>query len=152
MTRRPPKAKPEDIRVVVAIPMERQINQQAFWSFIRIAQQGVPFFSLPYTRCDIARNSFAQDLLNSDHTHLLMLDSDHVHPTDIIQRLVRWVLEDSRRLVVGGLNFRRGEPYDACAYLKDDDDTIYTLTEWEGRTNRVLSTRHRQHSHQPGGF
>jgi hypothetical protein len=81
-------------------------------------------------RCDVARNTYAADLLKSEHTHLLMLDSDHIHPPDIVQRLARWMVEDPARLVVGGLNFRRGEPFDPCAYVKDEDGAVLGLTDW----------------------
>jgi hypothetical protein len=33
--------------------------------------------------------------------------------------------------VVGGLNFRRGEPYDPCAFIRGDDGKYYPMSEWE---------------------
>ena len=78
----------------------------------------------------MARESACKQLIDSDFTHILMLDADHKHPPNIIQQLARWVIEDPERLVVGGLNFRRSEPYDPCAYMVEDDK-FFTLWDWE---------------------
>ena len=118
-------------KIVIGIPMERTINEEAFWAFMAIAQKGTPFIKLPYTmRNDRARDMFVRRLLISNATHLLMLDSDHTHPRDIVARLARWVIDDPSRLVVGGLNFRRSEPFDPCAFLPDGRGGIYAPVEW----------------------
>ena len=132
---------PQDpnVRIAIAIPMERTIMQDAFFSFARIFQQGWPMARLPYTRNDIAREKFGQfvrdekmpDGVTPKYTHILMLDSDHAHPEDIVQRLARWVfLYPSTVKVVGGLNFRRGEPYDPCAFVDPGDGTFHRLAHW----------------------
>ena len=132
---------PQDpnVRIVIAIPMERTIMQEAFFSFARIFQQGWPMARLPYTRNDIAREKFGQfvrdetmpDGITPKYTHILMLDSDHAHPEDIVQRLARWVfLYPSTVKVVGGLNFRRGEPYDPCAFVDPGDGSFHRLAHW----------------------
>jgi len=117
------------MRIVLAVPMERTIQQEAFFGFMRLAVQGWPFIELPYTRNDIARYRFAQHLLKSEFTHLLMLDSDHRHPPDIVHRLARWMLAYEGIDVIGGLNFRRGEPYDPCAFIWDNG-FYRRLAEW----------------------
>lgn len=118
------------MRVAVGIPVERTIMQEAFHAFVAIFQQGWSLAQLPYTRNDVARHKLGRFLLDSDYTHILMLDSDHVHPPDIVQRLARWfqVYPDLR--VVGGLNFRRGEPYDPCAFIDPGDGEFHRLAEW----------------------
>lgn len=127
------------VRIVIGIPMERTIMQEAFFSFARIFQQGWPMARLPYTRNDIAREKFAQFLVNEKmpdgvtpkYTHLLMLDSDHAHPEDIVMRLARWVfLYPNTVQVVGGLNFRRGEPYDPCAFIDPGDGQFHRIAQW----------------------
>jgi hypothetical protein len=127
------------VRIVLAIPMERTMMQEAFFSFARIFQQGWAMARLPYTRNDIAREKFAQFLLNEKapdgvtpkYTHILMLDSDHAHPEDIVMRLARWVfLYPQSVQVVGGLNFRRGEPYDPCAFIDPGDGQFHRLAQW----------------------
>ena len=127
------------VRIVLAIPMERTMMQEAFFGFARIFQQGYAMARLPYTRNDIAREKFAQFLVNErmpdgvtpKYTHLLMLDSDHAHPEDIVQRLARWVfLYPNTVQVVGGLNFRRGEPYDPCAFIDPGDGQFHRIAHW----------------------
>ena len=108
------------MKILCAVPMERTIQQEAFFGFIQLAVQGWAFCELPYTRNDIARYRFAQHLLESDYTHLLMMDSDHRHPKDIVQRLARWCIVYPQVEVVGALCFRRGEPYDPCAFIWDN--------------------------------
>lgn len=124
-------ARDPQMRVAVGIPMERTMLQEAVFGFIGIFQQGWAFAQLPYTRNDVARHKLASFLLDSDYTHLLMLDSDHVHPPDIVQRLARWFQAYPDMVqVVGGLNFRRGEPYDPCAFVDPGDGQFHRLAEW----------------------
>ncbi|RPJ24411.1 MAG: glycosyltransferase family 2 protein [Planctomycetaceae bacterium] len=120
-------------RIVVGVPMERTMAHadDVFFNFLAIAQNGVPFIKQNYTRTDVARNKMAMQLLQSDFTHLLMLDVDHIHPTDIVQRLARWVVADPGKQVIGGLNFRRGEPYEPCCFLIGPDGRYYAPAEWE---------------------
>ena len=120
-------------RILVAFLLERTISYAdlVFPACMQIAAQGPVVLNMPYQRTDLARNRASMELLKSDFTHLLMLDIDHVHPHDIIQRLARWVLKDPKKYqVVGGLNFRRSEPYDPCAYKISADGSMYTIA-WE---------------------
>lgn len=123
-------------RVLVAPLIERTISYAdlVFPSIMQIAAQGPVILNMPYQRTDLARNKAVIELLKTDFTHLLMLDIDHVHPPDIIQRLSRWVISDPKNIqVVGGLNFRRSVPYDPCAYKNGDDGTMWTI-EWDKNT------------------
>lgn len=120
-------------KIIVGIPLERTVSHASdvFWPFMEIASQNPAFGRLPYQRTDLYRNKMAELLLKTDFTHLLMLDLDHTHPTDIIQRLAKWVLLDERIKIVGGLNFRRGAPYEPCAFMVDDEGAVYAPAEWE---------------------
>lgn len=123
-------------RILVAFLLERSISYAdlVFPSVVQIAAQGPVILNMPYMRTDLARNKAAMELLKTDFTHLLMLDIDHIHPTNIIQKLARWVVSDPKQFqVVGGLNFRRSEPHDPCAYKMGDDNTMWTI-EWEKDT------------------
>ena len=126
-------------RPVIGVPLERTIAHadKVFYNFIGIAQQGYPFIRLNYCRTDLARNRFAVHLLQSDFTHLVMLDLDHIHPLDIVQRLMVNFVKHPEVKVVGGLNFRRGEPFDPCAYVKGDDGRFYPMSEWDTGLLRV---------------
>jgi hypothetical protein len=127
----PTKAQIADagMRIICGVPMERTIMQEAFFGFLHIAVQGWPFAELAYTRNDIARYKLSKHLLESDFTHLLMMDSDHRHPHDIVQRLARWPLNYSNVQIAGGLCFRRGEPFDPCAFVYKDGH-YRRLAEW----------------------
>ena len=119
-------------KIVLFVPMVPALPyaDSVFFNFMEIAQGGVPFFKLPYAIPDLARNNGAQALLDSEFTHILMLDSDHPHPPDIVQRMARRVIEDPERLIVAAMAFRRGEPYDPLAW-KQIGMAYYTVHEWE---------------------
>lgn len=120
-------------RILLAIPMERSVPfaSLTFSRFMEIAAQGVSFLKQDYTRTDLARNRFAIKLLESQYTHLLMLDLDHVHPVDIVQKLARWVLINPEIEIVGGLNFRRSEPYEPCCFFKDaENNRVNAPAQW----------------------
>lgn len=125
--------KPPEIRPVIGVPLERSISHadKVFYNFLGIAQFGFPFIKQGYTRTDLARNRFALHLLQSDFTHLVMLDLDHIHPVDIVQRLLNNVVKYPDVKIVGGLNFRRGEPYDPCAFIRGGDGKYYPIAQWE---------------------
>jgi len=118
-------------RVALAIPLERTVPGAVFHSFLRIVQRGHPVMALPYMRTDTARNEFASHLLKSQFTHILMLDLDHAHPADIVERLARWVVEDPTRLIVSGMYFRRGEPYEPVAWIRGSNGIYHSLAEWD---------------------
>ena len=104
-------------RIVGFIPLMQALphGDEIFPYFWRIAQTGLPLLSLGYGFADRIRNVAARRFLhNTDYTHLLMLDWDHKHPPDLVHRLAHWVLEDPDRLIVGGLNFKRAEPFTPC--------------------------------------
>lgn len=118
-------------KVLLGVPMERVISQHAFFHFIAIANRGWQFALLPYCRNDIARNKFAAAAMRAGADWLVMLDSDHKHPPDVVERLLRWTLERPDIRVVGGLNFRRGKPYDPCAFVRGDGGEVYSIVDWE---------------------
>ena len=118
-------------RIMVGIPLERAISHadEVFWPFMGIAAQNPAFLPMNYQRTDLYRNKVAEKLLQTNMTHVLMLDIDHTHPQDIIQRLAKWVLLDPEVKIVGGLNFRRGAPYEPCAFI-EEDGKVYAPADW----------------------
>lgn len=78
-----------------------------------------------------------EDLLSRPrHTHLLLLDIDHKHPVDIIQRLAKWVILFPEVRVIGGMNFRRQPPYDPV--MGNVTDNVRPLvTSWDPGLIRV---------------
>lgn len=75
-----------------------------------------------YSRVDIARNHLSRkfmEITKSPKDTLVMLDTDHIHPADIVARLVRHDLG-----VVGALCFRRGGPEDPQVYVRLPDGDL----------------------------
>jgi len=107
--------------VVLGILPERAgvACDEALFSLLAIVERGHPFFRVKYTRADKQRNTLAQMLLDSDYSHILMLDVDHKHPVDIVERLL---VHD--KPVMSGLSFRRGPPYEPTAWAYDDGDLL----------------------------
>lgn len=112
------------------VPLERAISFSSlvFPSFMSICRY-TDFVNVGYTEVTMAINEAIHMFLDTNyHTHFLILDIDHVHPTDIVQRLSRWVVKDNNVKIVGGVNHRRTEPFDPCAYRKDSDHKLSTLS------------------------
>ena len=89
-TKKSPKKEEVVFRPVVGVLMERTMAHadKVFFNLLGIAQQGWPFIRMNYGRTDLVRNKMAEHLLKSNFSHLIMLDIDHVHPMDIVQRLM----------------------------------------------------------------
>jgi len=120
-------------KVLVGILLERAISHadKVFWPFMHLAMQGPRFVEEEHGRIDFIRNKMAAHLLASDCTHLLMLDIDHIHPADIVQRLSRWVIMDPSVRVVSGMNFRRGRPFDPVFGNYNGHKKRMTTVEWD---------------------
>lgn len=132
------------INIVCATPNERQLPTDAFPFFWGIASHGYPILPTPYGRVDIQRNALAIAMLlrPEEFTHIVMMDIDHMHPVDTVERLGRWILEDQDKLVIGSLNFRRGEPFDPMIYLEAPDGQLRPPLEWEQGLGEVAAIGH----------
>jgi hypothetical protein len=113
--------------------MERNISDAAFAPFWNIARQGWPLIDHLYGRTDVNRNRMGLVLKDQakDFTHICMLDGDHTHPADTVLKLGRWAMQDPTRLVISGLHFRRGAPFDPCAFCFGADGELHAPVEWE---------------------
>jgi len=109
-------------KVLIGLLPERNGVPSAdiLFDLLAIAMRGHAFIRTAYARTDLQRNKLAEHLLTTDYTHLLMIDADHRHPYDIVERLSRWVVRDPGKQVIAGLAFRRGQPYDPQAYVLQD--------------------------------
>jgi len=123
---------PSLFRPVIGLAMERTIPyaDDVFWNLIGLAQQGYPFIRQPTVPIDLARNRFAKYLLDTEYTHLIILDIDHVHPPDLVRKFAVHVEKYPEHLVIGALNFRRGQPYDPLAFIYEGED-VYSVATWE---------------------
>jgi predicted O-methyltransferase YrrM len=136
----PPKEADERPRIVLGIPMVETPEYQCVYSWMMLVAQKVPFFPLPpYPNVAIARNEIAWNLLfNPFFNYVLMLDADHKHPATIVWQLGRHVQEDPTRLVVAGLNNRRGPPFDPCAYyVNEEGKSVFVKRDWEPRLQKI---------------
>jgi hypothetical protein len=136
-----PDAKPTK-HVFWTMLMERNVNYLAAIAGMRIASRcaraGYAHISLPYTRTDDARNTACLALLKGAQNEtdtLVMLDADHDHPPDIVERLTAHNVG-----VVGALYFRRTEPYDPMAFFRDKDGALSTPAEWDPDAGLVPCT------------
>jgi hypothetical protein len=130
------------IKIAVALPLERNINDAAFLHFWAIAMHGWPLFARTYGRTDLNRNEFGKTLLESEYTHVMMLDTDHLHSPNIVEQHAKWLIEDPNKLVIGGMHFRRGEPFDPCAFLRSKDGKLYAPVEWPKGLMKVDAIGH----------
>jgi len=119
-------------KVLIGVPCERAVMVEALDGLIQIAgrvkRYGWTWFNFGYRRTDIARNMMAHWLV--DHKgidYLCMLDSDHKHPGDIVERLVACAMADPRIKIVGGMNYRRGQGHEPMAYRYVSDHQMVPI-------------------------
>lgn len=138
MKRKPKFVRAQDVapqrplRPVWGVLLERSLSHadKVLFPLLHIAAKGFPFLPINYGRTDLIRNKMALMTLGSQYTHLIMLDADHIHPVDVIERLMVNFAKNPSLKVVGGLNFRRGEPYEPCAFIKADDGKFLPMSSW----------------------
>lgn len=97
-----------------------EMNWRAVHACLEVAQhcraRGYTHLPIHQYRTDRARNRLARafyDAAKNDHDTLVMLDADHIHPADIVQRLVQ-----HDQPIVSALAFQREPPYRPCAHYK----------------------------------
>ncbi len=123
--------------IAIAVLPERQgvASAACFWAFMKLAHHagghGYSLIGLPPTaRVDLTRNKLAEKVLSDDFTHVLMLDCDHDHPADIVERLFRWMIQDPTRLVVSGMAYRRCAPWEPTVYSVNEKGEVFAMLEW----------------------
>lgn len=96
---------------------------RAVHAMLAVAQhcraRGYTQLSIPQYRTDRARNRLVKAFLatkGGPGDTLVMLDADHLHPEDIVQRLAQ-----HDQPVVSALAFQREPPYRPCAHYKTTD-------------------------------
>jgi hypothetical protein len=88
-------------------------------------------------RTDINRNYLCQVALDEGYEAIAMLDTDMVHPADIVERLAQR-MKEAPRLVVAGLGFRRRIPYDPLAYLIQPDGSRRNIPDQAWQTGKLV--------------
>jgi hypothetical protein len=119
-------------KVFWALLLERSIGEIGVQAALDVAvhagRLGYHRLTIPYCRTDIARNELVKGFLKNatdPRDTLVMLDNDHIHPHDVIERLVA-----HDKPVVGALAFRRGEPYFPCAFVRDENGALRIMQEY----------------------
>lgn len=115
--------------------LERAIMGSAVDAALDVAQvcalRSFTRLAVPYQRTDMARNRIVKSFLEvskGPDDVVVMLDSDHYHPANIVSRLASYQHEVG---VIGALYFRRGEPYDPLFYDRDVEGNLRNMAEWE---------------------
>lgn len=75
-------------------------------------------------------NQAVEVFMDSDFTHFINLDIDHIHPENVAYQLAWSAATNPDKLVIGGLNFQRPEPHLPCAWV-DQDGEIVRLEDWD---------------------
>lgn len=121
---------------------ERSLQEYAASALVNIAMRaggnGYKRLVLPYMRTDASRNRYVESFckLTSDpESTLVMLDCDHNHPQDILDRLIAHDMG-----VVGALAFRRCEPFDPCAMFRGADGHLHSIATWEEGATTIPCT------------
>jgi len=129
-------------KVYWAMLLERTVSDTAVQSALDVAadagRNGYLRLQIPYCRTDLARNTLAkgfQAQSTDPRDTLVMLDNDHIHPHDVIERLVA-----HDKPVVGGLAFRRGEPYFPCAFMRSSSGRLGNLLDYPKGLMQVALT------------
>lgn len=107
---------------------ERSVQEYAFMASCAVASRagnlGYTYITSNFMRTDVARNKLCAAFRKLSHDNpkgspndvLVMLDCDHTHPHDVIERLV---VRPPELGVIGALAFRRGEPFFPCFFVRN---------------------------------
>lgn len=122
-------------KVFWALLLERSVQEHNVQAMLDVAARAghneyVRIFH-PYGRTDLARNNMVKIFLEQaadPNDVLIMLDADHTHPFDILERLAAHPAEIG---VVGALAFRRGLPHFPCFFVRDGQGAYHIIAEWE---------------------
>jgi hypothetical protein len=122
-----------DKQIYVAVLPERAVYAESFNMGAQLAwvagQRGYEPIFPGYGRTDISRQRIADIFLaktKQPTDTLVMFDIDHDHKNYSVERLVAY-----DQPIVVALAFRRGEPYDACAGIRDMAGDIHHLAEFD---------------------
>lgn len=111
-------------RPVLFVPQEKTLPSTpiVFPAFWKIAQRGYDLLPLGSTATEVVRNYAALQFISDErYSHIIMLDSDHVHPENIVEAFEELVGRDPDRYqIIAGLNFKRTEPYSPCVFRQGE--------------------------------
>lgn len=132
-----------DRQIWWAVLRERTTYDHACVALEKVAMNaglnGYRKIELPYMRVDAARHGLSLKFLEESRNPndvLVMLDNDHVHPPDVIARLVENVSDRAGDVgVIGALAFMRGQPFSPCFFVRASDGFLHAMV--PGDTNGI---------------
>jgi hypothetical protein len=129
-----------EVEVFWSILPDKSIQEYAFMASLAVASRagnlGYTYITSNCQRTDVARNRLAKafrELSRDPNDVLVMLDCDHTHPHDTIERLVAHPVEYG---VVGALAFRRGDPFFPCFFMRGVNGKLAHPLEFTGELMR----------------
>lgn len=132
--------KPESMRLGIALPLTRDSCETTFLdTFVRMRKPAFTYLR-PRMPCaapiDKVRNGLVFQALESDCTHILMMDTDQSYPPDTIDRLVHHA--ENGLDIVGLRVHRRYPPFDPLLLKRAPAHANYTyetmpMAEWSGK-------------------
>jgi len=120
-----------NFRLGIGIPLTwGHVPSQFFDSFVTMKKPNFAYLRPDFPgRLEDVRNALVEQAIESQCTHLIMIDTDEVFPSDAITRLLEHDLP-----IVGGKVHRRYPPFDPILYRKVKELNGYTQVpdgEWE---------------------
>lgn len=111
------------MQVYFSVLLDKSVQEYAVMACLDVASysgsRGYGHITYNCQRTDVARNRLAKafrHLSKDPNDVLIMLDCDHVHPIDIVERLANHPPELG---VVGALAFSRGAPHFPCFFMRN---------------------------------
>jgi hypothetical protein len=120
-------------KVYFAVLLERTLLDHPVCSLmdisLRAGRLGFRRISVPYAKVEIARDKIVETFLaaaGAPDDVLVMLDCDHIHPEEVVERLASY-----GKPLVSALAFRRGEPFDPQIYRVGDEGRLVQPSSWD---------------------
>lgn len=116
------------MKVYYSILLERYIPDIAVDAFFDVVShanaRGAYRIRNQYGRTDHKRQRICEEFLKASSEPddvLVMLDNDHVHPRDIVERLVRFPVEMG---VMAALAYKRSKPYNPIFFIRQENGDL----------------------------
>jgi GT2 family glycosyltransferase len=121
-------------KVLLCIPFGDTVSTDTFGQLAAIIQKGWLLYYRTGFNITVHRNEFAMELLRTGIEYLVMLDADHAHPDNIVERLLTLALQDKEKKIISGLNYRRGVPYEPMAYVRKGEKLYRYEGDFDGES------------------
>lgn len=124
--------KPKVYWTELAMPYHNGFSHRAMIQVAMAATRpGYAYMPIPYRLTDLARNTACSMFIqwtDDPEAVLIMLDSDHIHPPDVVPHLASYPPELG---VVGALAFKRDGAPLPCWFKKNSDGVLVYQEGWE---------------------